>query len=320
MRLPRPRHALGAAGASAALALTLTACGGSSSLPSSSGASASGSSGSAADAYQAVLDDAPVAAASQIPSGSLMAEIKKRGKLVVGGTDTAALFSLKDPVTGKTTGFDAGLAAMLAKYITGDATRTKLVQVSVATREQLLRNGTVDTVFATYSITPERAKKVDFAGPYYASGDAILVKKSNTSIKTVKDLNGETVCTESGSTAANDIKEYAPKAKVMLFDGNSECVQAVKQGRADAYVLDQAILVGDEYSDSSVKVVGEPFTTDPYGIGTPKADPEMKKFVDAWLKKIEADGLWAKLWKATLGTAVTGDAPKPPVIGSVEGS
>jgi glutamate transport system substrate-binding protein len=318
MRLSRPRRALGAASATAALALTLTACGGSTTLPSASGSSGS----AAADAsktYDEILAAAPVASADRIPAGSLMAKIKKRGTLVVGGTDTAALFSLKDPVTGKLTGFDAGLAAMLAKYITGKTT-TKLVQVSVATREQLLRNGTVDTVFATYSITPERAKKVDFAGPYYSSGDAILVKKANTDIKSVDDLNGKNVCTQSGSTAANDIKDFAPKAKVMLFETNSQCVEAVKQGRADAYVIDQAILVGTQYRDSSVKVVGEPFTTDPYGIGTPKADPEMKKFVDAWLKKIEASGAWAKLWKATLGTAVAGTAPKPPVIGSVEGS
>lgn len=297
-------------------ALTLTACGGgSAALP-----VASGSASSSGDTYQQVLDAAPVASASQIPAGSLMADIKKRGTLVVGGTDTAALFSLKDPVTGKLTGFDAGLAAMLAKYITGDTTKTKLVQVNVATREQLLRNGTVDTVFATYTITPERAEKVDFAGPYYSSGNAILTKKSNTAITSVKDLNGKNVCAQSGSTAANNIKDYAPKAKVLLFDGNSQCVQAVKQGRADAYVNDQALLVGVQYRDSSVQVAGQPFTTDPYGIGVPKQSPEMKKFVDAWLKKIEASGLWAKLWKATLGTAVSGDAPKPPVIGSVEGS
>jgi len=315
----RTRRLLTAACVPATLALTLTACGGgSAALPSADG-SADGSSSASGDTYQQVLDAAPVAAASQIPSGSLMATIKKRGTLVVGGTDTAALFSLKDPVTGKLTGFDAGLAAMLAKYITG-STKTKLVQVDVATREQLLRNGTVDTVFATYSITPERAKKVDFAGPYYSSGNAILTKKGDTAITSVKDLNGENVCAQSGSTAAGNIKNFAPKANVLLFDGNSQCVQAVKQGRADAYVNDQALLVGVQYRDSSVQVVGKPFTTDPYGIGVPKQDPEMKKFVDAWLKTIETDGLWAKLWKATLGTAVTGAAPKPPVIGSAEGS
>jgi glutamate transport system substrate-binding protein len=301
-------------------ALTLSACGGGSdSLPGPAGASDPSVGNESSHAYQQVLDAAPVADADQIPDGSLMAAIKNRGTLAVGGTDTAILFSQKDPVTGKLTGFDAGLGAMLAKYITGQP-RIKLVQVTVATREQLLRNGTVDTVLATYSITPERARKVDFAGPYYSSGNAILTKKGDTDVTSVKDLNGKNVCVQSGSTAANNVKEFAPKAKLMLFEGNSQCVQAVRQGRAAAYVNDQSLLVGVHYRDASMQVVGQPFTADLYGIGVPKQSPEMKKFVNAWLEKIERSGLWTKLWKATLGTAVTGEAPKPPVIGSAEGS
>ncbi|GAA0369222.1 glutamate ABC transporter substrate-binding protein [Actinoallomurus spadix] len=269
--------------------------------------------------YQRVIDSAPVAPASAIPSGSLMAKIKSRGTLIVGGTDTAALFSLKDPVSGKTTGFDAALSAMLAKYITGKP-NTKLVQVTVNTREALLQNGTVDAVFATYTITPERAKKIAFAGPYYSSGEAILVKKGNTRITRPADLNGRTVCTESSSVAADDVKKVAPSAKIILFEQNSQCVQAVEDGRADAYVLDQAILLGDAYRDPKVKVVGQPFTSEPYGIGLPKASPEMKSFVDDWLKLIQSNGTWAKLWHATIGTAVGGNPPAPPAIGSVAGS
>jgi glutamate transport system substrate-binding protein len=310
-----PGRALTVTALLASLATTLAACGGSSSsLP-----PAPGSGTSSGDSFQQVIDSAPVAPASALPSGSLMAKIKSRGTLNVGGTDTAALFSLKDPISGKLTGFDAGLSQMLAKYIIGSPS-TKLVEVSVDTREALLQNGTVDTVFATYTITPERAKKVAFAGPYYSSGDAILVKKDNTSITKVGDLNGKTVCTESSSTAANDIKQYAPGAHILLFQLNSECQQAVEQGRADAYVLDQSLLLGDQYRDKGVKVVGEPFTTEPYGIGLPLGSPEMKTFVDNWLKTIEADGEWAKLWKATIGTAITGNPPAPPAIGSAQGS
>ncbi|MGN6598785.1 MAG: transporter substrate-binding domain-containing protein, partial [Actinomycetes bacterium] len=202
--------------------------------------------------------------------------------------------------------------------ITGQP-KTQLTQVAVDTREALLQNGAVDTVFATYTITSERAKKVDFAGPYYSSGDAILVK-TGSPIKTVDDLNGKNVATEGNSTAANAIKDKAPKAKVILFQQNTECVQAVLQGRADAYVLDQGLLIGDAAKNPGVTVVGQPFTQEPYGIGTPKSHPEMKKFVDDWLKQIEDAGLWADLWKATIGTVVQGDAPQPPKIGSVEGS
>ena len=87
-----------------------------------------------------------------------------------------------------------------------------------------------------------------------------------------------------------------------------------------AYVIDQSILISDAIGNDAVKVVGEPFTVDPYGIGVTKDDPSAKQFVDAWLKTIEDDGSWADLWKATIGTVVEGDAPAPPEIGSVPGS
>jgi glutamate transport system substrate-binding protein len=296
------------------IAAGLTACSGSSDkLPPQPGGSASG------DGYQQVIDSAPVAADSAIPAGSLMAKIRARGTMNVGGTDAAALFSLKDPVSGKVTGFDAGLTDMLAKYIIGRPSVNR-VQVDATTREVLLQNGTVDAVVATYTITPARAQKVGFAGPYYSSGDAILVRSSNTAITKPADLNGKSVCTESSSTAANDIKKFAPSANVVLFQTNAECQQAVEQGRTDAYVLDQALLLGDAARDKNVKVVGQPFTDEPYGIGVPLGSPEMKAFVDDWLKLIESNGDWAKLWKATVGTELSGDAPTPPAIGSAAGS
>ncbi|GAA5044955.1 glutamate ABC transporter substrate-binding protein [Nocardia callitridis] len=297
-----------------ATTLFATACGGST-LP-----QVNGQGGIDHDAYEQAIDNAPVAAPADIPEGSLMAAIKARGELVVGGTDTAAVFSLTDPTTGKTTGFDAGLAAMLAKYITGE-TAVKLVQVQVANREALLQTGAVDSVIATYTINPKRAQLVAFAGPYYSSGDAILVKKDDIAIKTVDDLNGKKVCTESSSTAAQEVRRFAPGAELVLFDSNAQCTLAVEQGRADAYVLDEALLLGNaSRQPDKVKVVGQPFTDEPYGIGLSLEHPEMKAFVNDWLKKIQADGSWAALWESTVGTIVDGRAPTAPVIGSVDGS
>ncbi|MEW1862179.1 glutamate ABC transporter substrate-binding protein [Streptomyces sp. NBC_00669] len=314
------RRGVAAAGAALALAGALTACGGggSSSLPSSPGGK-SGAGKPSAYTQAQVVAAAPVAPASAITAGSWMAKVKKRGTLLVGGTDSSAMFSQRNPVSGQLEGFDAGLSQMLAKYITGKPA-TKLSLVTVDTRETMLQNGTVDTVFATYTITPQRAQKVAFAGPYYESGDAILVKASNSTITKPADLNGKTVATEGNSTAALDLKKFAPKAKTLLFQEDGECVAAVKQGRADAYVLDQGILLGDVVSDPQLKVVGQPFTQEPYGIGLPKADPEAKAFVNAWLKTIYADGEWAKLWKATVGTKIAGSPPAPPTIGSADGS
>jgi glutamate transport system substrate-binding protein len=314
----RSRRTSALAGAAALALLSLSACGSSEDAPSVNGAGAK-----AGSAYDKIITSAPVAESGDVDKNAWAKKIKAQGFLKVGGTDSGPLFSIKDLDTGELTGFDAGLSQMLAHYITGktDVKKlTKLTITSVDTRETLLQNNTVDAVFATYSITPERAQKVNFAGPYYQSGDAIMVKKDNTSIKSVKDLNGKKIATESNSTAALAVKKVAPKAKVLLFKEDAQCVAAVQQGRADAYVLDQGILLGDAQSNPNVKVLGgDPFTVDPYGVGLNK-DNDAKPFVNAFLEKIYASGDWEKLWKATIGTVISGDAPEPPKIGSVEGS
>lgn len=323
MSLPssvRRRRTAAVAGLSAAALVALSAC-------SSSSASAppidGGGAGGHLSAYNKIITAGPVASDSEINANAWAKKIKQQGYLKVGGTDSGPLFSLRDLKSGELTGFDAGLSQMLAHYITGKTdvkALTKLTITSVDTRETMLQNNTVDAVFATYSITPERAQKVDFAGPYYQSGDSIMVKKGNTSITSVKDLNGKTVATESNSTAALAVHQLAPKAHVLLFKDDAQCVAAVQQGRADAYVLDQGILLGDALSNPAVQVVGgDPFTVDPYGIGLNKQSGA-KPFVNAFLKKIFASGDWAKLYKATIGTVVKGKAPTPPKIGSVPGS
>jgi glutamate transport system substrate-binding protein len=312
------RLALTGVAVTLAASAVLAGCADSGSSPSIGGGGASNS-----DAYDQAITSGPVADAGTVSANAWASKIKKQGYLKVGGTDAGPLFSFRDPTTGKLTGFDAGLSQMLAHYILGGSDVQKLTKLSITsvdTRETMLQNATVDAVFATYTITAARATKVDFAGPYYESGDAIMVKAGNTSIKQVSDLNGKTVATESNSTAALDLKKYAPQAKVTLFQDDATCVAAVQQGRADAYVLDQGILLSDASTNKAVKVVGTPFTKEPYGIGLPKQDPSAKTFVNAFLQKIYADGSWSKLYQQTLGKVIQGAAPTPPQIGSVEGS
>jgi glutamate transport system substrate-binding protein len=305
--------------ATALLAMTgLVGCGGSSSAPSLD--SVGGKSGSA---WDSMIAKAPVAPADTVAGNKWATRIKGQGYLKLGGVDSIPLFSLKDLKSGELIGFDAGLSQMLAHYITGKDdvhSLTKLTFVTVDTRESLLENNSVDAVFATYSITPERAKKVNFAGPYYMSGDAIMIKKDNNTIKSVDDLAGKTVATQANSTAALALKEKAPKAKVLLFKEDAQCVAAVQSGRAGAYVLDQGILLGDALANPAVQVVGgDPFTVDPYGIGLNK-DNDAKEFVNGFLQAIYDSGDWAKLYSATIGTVITGEPPKPPTLGSVDGS
>ncbi|GAA2632782.1 glutamate ABC transporter substrate-binding protein [Actinomadura fulvescens] len=260
---------------------------------------------------------APVAA--NIPAGSTMDKIKKRGQLIVGGSLDAPLLSQQNPATKKVEGLDADFGRLLAKYIIGKP-EVKIVNSASETREALLSNGTVDVVFQTYSITPERAKQVAFAGPYYSSGLVIATKKGETGITRPEDLKGKTVIAGANTPAIPAIKKAAPDAKIVTFGSDPECVQALKQGRGQAYVQDEAVLLASAKQDPSIQIQGKPFTSDPYGIGLKHGDAQMKQFVNEWLKSIQASGLWAKVWKNSIGTVVQGEAPQPPAIGSAPGS
>ncbi|MEV4185290.1 glutamate ABC transporter substrate-binding protein [Streptosporangium canum] len=262
---------------------------------------------------------APVAAAADILPGSTMEKIKQRGELIVGGSLDAPLLSQQNPTTGEVEGFDADMGKALAKYIIGEP-KVKIVNSASETREALLSNGTVDVVFQTYTITPERAKQVAFAGPYYSSGLSLAVRKGTAGIAKPEDLNGKTVIAGANTPAIPAIKKLAPQAKIVTFGSDPECMQALKQERGDVYVQDEMLLVANAQKDPSVQVVGQPFTTDPYGIGLKHGDEQFKKFVNDWLKKIQGDGLWQQTWKNSIGTVVQGEAPTPPQIGSVPGS
>ena len=282
----------------------------------SSGKAGSGSFNSGNATYDAIINGGAVADQATINANAWAKAIKAAGVLKVGATKTSNLFSLEDPTTGVVTGFDAGLSQLLARYIIGDA-KTAVTQVTVDTRESLAADHQVDMVIATYSITAKRMEKINFAGPYYTSQAAVLVQASNTTIKSVDDLAGKQVATQANSTGVTTIEKYAPQATIVPLPDHAQCLAALQQGRVDAYVIDQTLLLNATVSNKDVRIVGDPFgPADAYGIGVAK-DTDAKAFIDAWLKKIEADGTWLKLWKATIG-AKTGftNAPKPPEINS----
>lgn len=307
------RKAMAAGVLLAAVTLVVTGCSGTTSLPGSSSSSTS----SKADSP---FTDAPVAASDLIIAGSTMEKIKKRGKLVVAEALDAPLLSQQDPTNpDQVTGFDADLAKLLATYILGKP-NVEIVPPASETREAMLQNGTVDVVFNTYTITPERATQIDFAGPYFESGLAVAVKSDNKTIKSVKDIDGKNVIVGANTPAVTEVPKVAPTAKVTAFATDPAAVQALIQGRGDAYVQDYTLLASDAASEKQIKVVGEPFTKEPYGIGLGHGDADFKKFINDWLVKIQKGGQWGKAWKTTLGTVTDSAIPTPPEIGSVPGS
>ncbi|MCU6481949.1 glutamate ABC transporter substrate-binding protein [Arthrobacter sp. A2-55] len=295
--------------------LALSACSGTTvNIPGADGSS------TASAGNDAVVGSAPVAASDLIVSGSTMEKIKQRGKLIVATALDAPLVSQQDPSDPqKVNGFDADLAKMLAVYITGKP-NVEWVPSASETREALLANGTVDVVFSTYTITTKRAEQVDFAGPYFMSGLAVAVKADNNTIKGIDDLGGKNVIVQTGTPSVSEVPAKQPSAKIMPFATTPQGVQALTQGRGDAYVQDYVLLASQSASNKDIKVVGAPFTAEPYGIGLKHNDAAFKTFVNNWLTVIEKKGLWTQVWKNTLGSVGDSPAPTPPAIGSVPGS
>ena len=269
-----------------------------------------------AQAFDALVAQGPVADAATIASNKWASKIKQAGTLRLGGTQTSNLFSLRNEKDGKLRGFDAGLAQLLTRYILGDASKVQFTQVTSSTREQVLINDQVDMVLATYSITPARAERISFAGPYYTSQAGVLVKANEKAIQSHNDLAGKRVATQAGSTGPAILAQFAPKAIVQEFQTHQEALDALRQGRVEAYVTDHTLLLNVlSLGTGETRLAGAPFgPQDQYGVGLPKGSDGVA-FVNDFLKKIVADGTWAKLWTVTIGQRTgSTSVPTPPPI------
>jgi glutamate transport system substrate-binding protein len=156
---------------------------------------------------------------------------------------------------------------------------------------------------------------VDFAGPYYEAGQDIMVAKGNPEgIGGPDDLAGKKVCSVTGSTPAENIRENYPEADLTEFDVYSKCAEALKNGQVQAVTTDNVILLGlISQDEESFELVGEPFTKEPYGIGVKKGDTEFRNFINDTLQKAYDDGRWLAAWDATAGK-VAPEKPTPPTI------
>ena len=254
--------------------------------------------------------DSPTqAAAPTFAAGSTMANIQSAGKMTVGVKFDQPGFGLKDPVSGKVDGFDVAIAKEIGKAMGLEESDIEFVESISANRIPYLQEDKVDMVVATMTINADRKTQIEFSRPYFLAGQSILVKKENTSITKVADLNGKTVCSVQGSTSEKNVQTNAPQANLQSLTTYAACVQGMKDGRYEAVSTDDIILAGFAASDNTLKLVGGQFTKEPYGIGIKKGKTDMAQFVDSLLTKWLADGTWDRIYNQYLGK-VEG-LPKP---------
>lgn len=209
--------------------------------------------------------------------------------------------------TGDTySGFDVDVARYVAKELGFEADQITFKESPSPQRENLLQSGQVDMIVATYSITDSRKEKVSFAGPYFVAGQGLLVQESNSDITGPDSLNGKKLCSVQGSTPAQRIKDdFATEVQLQEFDTYSKCVEQLSQGNVDAVTTDDIILAGfaaqPQYA-GKLKVVGETFSQENYGIGLQKGSDRCKAVTDAITKMISS-GDWAKALEANTGAS-----------------
>jgi len=211
--------------------------------------------------------------------------------------------------TGTTySGFDIEIGKIVAKGLGVDESGITWKTTVSANREPYIQQGQVDIVVATYTINDERKKVVNFGGPYYIAGQDLLVPVNST-ITGPEALTDKTkVCSVSGSTPAKRMQTDYAKVPLQQSDSYSKCITALAGGQVAAVTTDDIILAGyaaqDQYA-GKFKVVGKPFSTEPYGIGVKKSDTAGCNKINEILKTAASDGSYKKAWDDTLGKSGT---------------
>lgn len=255
-----------------------------------------------------VVDDA------DFPAGSTMAEIQEAGTMTIGTKFDQPGFGLLglDDVP---EGFDVEVAKIIAGAMGVDEDGIEWRETPSDIREQVIEDGDVDMVVATYTINEERAQRITFAGPYYVAGQQLMVAEDNDTITGPEDIAENPdmkVCSVTGSTPSVNIEEYlASPDQLVLFDVYEKCADALGNGQVDIVTTDNVILLGFVgESDGEFKLVGDRFTEEPYGIGISKGDTEFCEFINDTLQ--DNEDAYLEAWESTAGEVEGTETPELP--------
>jgi glutamate transport system substrate-binding protein len=277
--------------------LALTACG----REGSPGAESSGVTQSAAAGV--TVEGSPTFQAMQ-----------QRGKVIMGVRNDQPGLGFQDATTGQYSGFDVEIARLVAAQLGFGPDKIEYKVVPSAAREDTIERGEIDYMVGTYTINDNRKQRVSFAGPYYVSGQSLLVRSDENSITGKDTLQGKKVCSVTGSTPIQRVRDQGltQPENIVEFQTYSQCVDQLLNTQVDVVTTDDAILKGfAAQQPDKLKVVGETFSTEPYGIGLKKDDTALRNKINDILQAAETDGTWKQIYDATLGKSGATATPPP---------
>ncbi len=201
-------------------------------------------------------------------------------------------------VKGEHAGFDVEIAKWFSRYAFGKPNRVSFVCTPTAAREPSLTTGRVDLEIATFTYTQDRDTRIDFSIPYYkATGRLLVPNNSPIQSATTSSLDGKTIVTTRGSIYDRWVSKCFPNAKLTVTDTVTNSQLTLQQGRADAFMFDDTVVLGIAITDPTLKLTNDGFLQAPYGIGIKQGNVAMKKWVDSRLNVMRQKDLFNTILK-----------------------
>jgi polar amino acid transport system substrate-binding protein len=264
-------------------------------------------------------------------TGGTIRAIKERGYLRVGVDQNSYGWGYRDPNSPKErvelSGFDIDLARRIADEILGprapgEPPNIRFAAVPTSERIPAVRDGRVDMVVRTMTITCDRLDEVAFSAPYFTTGQQVLAPAHSGITGYDGSLAGKRICTADGSTARARLErdKAAGRAAVAKADirpvvpNQLDCLVRLQLGEVDAVVTDSALAASQAAQDPSVTLMGEEFTEEYYGVAMSQDADDLVRRVNAVLRDYVADGGWKRAYDRWLAATMKKPADPPPAV------
>lgn len=233
-------------------------------------------------------------------------EIKKSDKIVIGVFSDKKPFGYVDE-NGDYQGYDVYFGNRIAQDLGVDV---EYVSVEAASRVEYLVTAKVDIILANFTVTPDRAEKVDFALPYMKVALGV-VSPDGAVITSPDQLNGKTLIVSKGTTAETYFTENYPDVKLLKFDQYSEAYSALLDGRGDAFSTDNTEVLAWALENTGYTVGIESLgNLDTIAPAVQKGNTELLNWLNEEIKTLGKENFFHKDYDETLAP-VYGDAADP---------
>jgi polar amino acid transport system substrate-binding protein len=238
--------------------------------------------------------------AQRLPA--LPSNIKERGRFNIGIKCDSPPFGYID-VRGRNAGFDVEIARFFSRFAFGKSTRVNFTCLTTPAREPALTSDRVDMVIATFTYTTDRDTRIDFSRAYYKATGRFLVPNSapNAYLPTIA---GKTIATTTASIYDRWLKNCFKDTKVLATDSFTNALLAFRDGRAEALMWDDTVLLGLATADRNLKLTSDTFLALPYGIGIKQGNTALKRWVDSRLEVMRKRDTFNTILKANVPARV----------------